>query len=613
MIVRMTLACAAVLCFSWAVSAQQNNRIVVEKAADLPRFTYKVDGKLDDIVLDDAKFAAFAREYHRDVDATLAQYDIADKATLRQLVNSLAQLDWLAGRNDDALARLEQVRGLQEKPADKLLSGLQMRAFIGAQQAGGRHSPAYATDAGKRIGVALEAMPFDVVQNEVRELKAGSEIMSEALALGYVRDVLQPVVTRSGSLSSDLAPALINARYRTVAVLPLKAALISTYSEYLARHTVAKTDIWAARDVELAAGAGYVPVVIAVWDSGTDVALFRDRLVRGPGDAPAVIAYDRYSNPATGELMPLPDAMKPRVKTMMNRAKGFSDLQSNIDSPEASEIKQYLSMLKPGEYKSAIEELRAGGVYLHGTHVAGIALAGNPYARLVVGRIEFGYTLMPDPCPSKELLERNAKAAMAYVDFFRKNSVRVVNMSWGGSIKGVEKELEVCGMGANADERKRLAREYFDMERDGLVKAFASAPGILFVASAGNDNADATFEEFIPSGIVLPNLLTVGAVDLAGDEASFTSYGPTVKVHANGYQVDSVVPGGQRIAESGTSMSSPQVTNLAAKLLTVNPSLTPLQLIDIIVRTADRTPDGRRVLVNPKKALAAIAASPKSS
>jgi hypothetical protein len=51
----------------------------------------------------------------------------------------------------------------------------------------------------------------------------------------------------------------------------------------------------------------------------------------------------------------------------------------------------------------------------------------------------------------------------------------------------------------------------------------------------------------------------------SGDEASFTSYGPTVKAHANGYQVESVIPG-EKLAESGTSMASPQVVNLAAKL-----------------------------------------------
>ena len=131
----------------------------------------------------------------------------------------------------------------------------------------------------------------------------------------------------------------------------------------------------------------------------------------------------------------------------------------------------------------------------------------------------------------------------------------------------------------------------------------ASAPGILFVAAAGNSNANASFVEDIPAGIVLPNLIAVGAVDKAGDEASFTSYGPTVLVDANGYQVESVIPGGEKLAESGTSMASPQVVNLAAKILAVEPKLKPTEVIDIIRSTADKTSDGRRTLINPKKAL----------
>jgi subtilisin family serine protease len=126
---------------------------------------------------------------------------------------------------------------------------------------------------------------------------------------------------------------------------------------------------------------------------------------------------------------------------------------------------------------------------------------------------------------------------------------------------------------------------------------------MLFVTSAGNSNEDSTFAEAIPAGIVLPNLLTVGAVDKAGDEASFTSYGPTVVVHANGYQVESVIPGGEKLAESGTSMSSPQVANLAGKMLVVNPAMKPADMIAVIRDTADKTADGRRALVNPKKAV----------
>jgi subtilisin family serine protease len=292
---------------------------------------------------------------------------------------------------------------------------------------------------------------------------------------------------------------------------------------------------------------------------------------------------------------------------MVSRTKGFSDLQSNIDSPESAEVKRFLSTLAPEQYKSAVEEIGLAGNYQHGTHVAGIALAGNPGARLVVARIEFGHTLKPDPCPSRELALRDAAAAQAYVDFLKQTGVRVVNMSWGGDVNAIENDLEQCGIGKTPEERKAIAREYFDIQKNALTKAFASAPNIRFVTAAGNSNNDASFIESIPSGIVLPNLLTVGAVDRAGDEAPFTSYGPTVKVHANGYQVESYLPGGSRVALSGTSMASPQVANLAAKLLAVNPKLTPVELIKIIESTAERSADGRRNLINPMQALAAAA------
>jgi subtilisin family serine protease len=56
-------------------------------------------------------------------------------------------------------------------------------------------------------------------------------------------------------------------------------------------------------------------------------------------------------------------------------------------------------------------------------------------------------------------------------------------------------------------------------------------------------------------------------------------------------------------------MASPQVANLAAKLLAVNPKLKPAELVRIIVSTAERSADGRRNLVNPRKALAAAEAA----
>ncbi len=604
MLKRLAIAiCAFGIVFAPAYAQQ---RPKIEKAADLPRFTYKIDGRVEDIVRDAAKFKPFAAEVRRDTESVLAKYQIDDRATLRQLEGELALIDYLDGRYGEALKRAAHIQELHDKPAERLLSGMQLRAMVDARlKEGNDTSEAYRNEVGRLIAADLAKMPYALVQNEIKEAKASAEIASEALMLGYVRNVIQPTVDKTGSLSSDLAPVIINARFRLVATLPLKDTLADTYGAYLAAHHVDKPDIWASRDVTLPPGEPYSHVNIGIWDSGVDLSLFPGQVVMDAGK-PAVIAFDRYSEPAKGELQPIPSDLKGRISQMKARLKGFSDLQSNIESPEATELKKYLSTLKSDEYKSTIEELDLSGNWMHGTHVAGIALAGNPYARLVVGRIEFDWHLLPDPCPSKALAERDARNSQTYVDFFKRNHVRVVNMSWGGSVKGVEEALEMCNMGRTPAERKAMARELFEIQKNALARAFASAPDILFVTAAGNSDQNASFAEDIPADISLPNLITVGAVDKAGDEASFTSYGPTVVVDANGYQVESVIPGGEKIAESGTSMASPQVANLAAKMLAVDPHLTPPQIIAAIRATATTTADGRRNLIDPRKALAMV-------
>ena len=602
------LALAGVLLTAQAQppAAPADGKPRIERAADLPRFTYRLSGPLEALVRDREKFAPFGAELRRNVDSVLAGYDIPDKATQRDLITQLAILDFLEGRHDLALLRAEQVRGLQDKPADKLLSGLRLRAAATAARSQPVGSDAWKKATGDFMARELAAMPFAVVQNEVRELKASSELIGDALIVGNLRERLQPIVNQSGSLSSDFAPGLLSARYALTVLLPLKQTSIDVFTRYLNANQVAKQDIWAARDEALKPGEGKGPVRMAVWDSGTETRLFDKQLLRDAKGQPLVIAFDKFSRPARGELMPIPAALRSRLPSMKSRSKGLSDLQSNIDSAEATEVKQFLSGMAPEQYKSAVEELGLAGGYMHGTHVAGITLAGNPHARLLVARIEFQHTLKPDPCPSVALARQEARAGRAYVDFMKKHRVQVVNMSWGGSVGGVESSLEECGLGGDTAGRKKLAREIFDIGRDALTRAMASAPGILFVTAAGNSGTDATFDESIPSSIVLPNLLTVGAVDLAGDEAGFTSYGPTVKAHANGYQVESFIPGGDRLAFSGTSMAAPQVANLAGKLLALKPTLTPTELIGLIVGTAERTADGRRMLIHPKNALARV-------
>jgi subtilisin family serine protease len=598
---RILLALLASASFVLAQSPKQK----ITRAADLPVFTYSIDGTVEDVLQSDRKFHLLAAQIRTNIESVLAKYDIEDKGTLRGLLSTLATIDALDGKDDEALKLLDQVKSLQEKPASRLLSGLTTRAILKARATiKDENSPEFRQAVYRSIRQSLDGMPFEVVDNDLKSNKASFEIISQSLIIGQVQAVIDPTLKQNGGkLSSDMANSLPNMRFTITEILPLKNSLVEAYSSYLSAHEVAKQDIWAARSVQLLPGKNYAPVNVAVWDSGVDTNIFRDRLAKDSSGNPDIIAFDLESRKTTGQLFPLTAEQKNEMPGIETEVKAFSDMQANLDTPDATALKKKLAAMKPDEVKAFIENLSLAGNYMHGTHVAGILLDGNPYARLVVGRLTFDYKMIPDPCPSPELVKRGDEATEEYVDFFKRNQVRVVNMSWGGSVNDYEHGLEL-GIGKSADDRKQIARGYFDSDKTAMEKAFRSAPEILFITAAGNANSDATFNEFIPSSIRLPNLLTVGAVDLAGDEASFTSYGPTVAVHADGYQVESYVPGGHKLKMSGTSMASPAVANLAAKILAVNPKLEPAQVIEIIKTTADKTADGRRNLVNPRKAVA---------
>lgn len=271
---RLVVAASLVLVAAGA-SAQAKPRI--DRAADLPRFSYPVDGKVEDVVRSADRFAPFAAAIRRDTEAVLAGYDIADKATRIDLIGVLARLDILEGRYDSALARVDESRSLQDKPADKLVSGFQLRAIALAAKRLGPSGEAYQRAVAEALRRELEALPYALVENDVKRAKVSAELVGETLVLGQAREVLQPMVERTGSLSSDFAPAIVNARFNLLDVLPLKQTLAAAYGRYLAAHQVTKADIWAERDIVLQPAQVRAPVTIAVWDSGVDTPLYPAR------------------------------------------------------------------------------------------------------------------------------------------------------------------------------------------------------------------------------------------------------------------------------------------------------------------------------------------------
>ena len=599
-----------------AAGQDDGDKKIVRSQDDMPRHTYEIDYIPSELFASREAFMPFAERVAADAREVLATYEIEDKATLRSLYSLLEDLALLNGDFDEALVYGDKIRELEEKPAAKLMSGLVVHAIAYAAKAAPEGDPARNAAFRTDYSAAVGELPWDVVQDDVEAMKGSMEIIGENLFLGIIQNQMDPAVERTGNVSGDMAEGLIGMRTAVDVVLPYREQIVGVLQAYIETNRIEKLDIWAARSVDLSANADAQPVLVAIWDTGVDPDVYGDQMFRNPAeqldgvdndangfvDDVHGIAFEWDGTKTTGALYPLAETARARLPQMTQQIKGLNDLQAGIDSPESQALKRQMSGMKPDEVKPFIEELGLFSIYTHGTHVAGIAVEENPGAHVLVVRQAFPYEMIPPPM-FKEDAERwvaNMTDIMAYLSGY---GVRVVTMSWGFSPPELEGMFEVNGIGSDSEERKAMAREVFDIMITGMERAFSSAPEILFVPAAGNSDTDATFDEFIPSSIELPNVITAAAVDQAGEETSFTSYGPTVDVHSNGFEVESYIPGGERLPFSGTSMAAPNVVNLAAKLIALDPSLTPAEVIALIEEAAEESEDGRRRLINPKRSV----------
>jgi hypothetical protein len=582
------IATLAVIAFG-GISATQAKKKVTSQS-DLPRFTYPLSMPASELVqADAATFAPFADKVRTDLDSILRDYEISDRATLRTLLATKADLQQLAGDYAGALETTNKLRALEDKPAaTKSTSGPEFEQAF---------EKAYSDEVNK--------LPWDVVQDTMKASWAQSKIVSKAALVGAVQTELDPAFEKSKALNNDQAWDLIDIRTYLQFGLPLKNAQSEVLGKYVKAHNVEKPDIWAARDVALTPADHLTPVLVGIWDSGVDVSLFGDKVFNDPHPTASGdhgLAFTDDGQPVKGWLYPLTPEQQKEYPEFRNDVKGRLDLQSGVDSPEAEALEKKMSTMTPQQMHEEMELNKFIGFYIHGTHVAGIASRGNPAVRLVVARFDDQLPDLPFP-PTPEWAHRMAADFQQMSEYFRTRNVRVVNMSWGDDPMEFEQWLSKTGGPTDPAQRKQRAAELYSIWHDAVESAIKNAPNTLFICAAGNSDSNASFLRDVPAGLRLPNLIAVGAVNQAGEETSFTSYGPTVIVDADGYQVESYVPGGAKMKLSGTSMASPNVVNLAAKLFALDPSLTPAQVIDLIRQGATTSKDGRRHLIDEKKSV----------
>ena len=588
-------------------AAQTAPKKIVTTEADLPRFSYPVDGDVQHLLdMPVKEFSKFALPIRSDIDKTLSDYEIQDHAAHRKLLHARLEFELLSGDNAAVLGTIQQIRALEDKPVAKLTTALTEEAIARARMTSGDPAAgACPADYQAVYAKSVQALPWSVAGDFMKQEKSFDGLMSKPFFAGVADSELGPTISKEHALNLSAAERLLQMRVLIDYAVACKQQALDVDTAYVKMHDVSKPDIWLAREAVLPATEKLTPVNVGIWDSGFDTSLFPKQLFTDAAADPRDvhgIAFDVFCHRTHGDLIPLSAQVSKDYPEMVTTMQAIGDMQSGIDTPASIALKQKTSAMTPPQMRSLYDEVNVVDGYAHGTHVAGIAAHGNPAIRLAYVRMTYD-TGNPHMPATDQLQQDLVNSYAASVQWFRDHHIRVVNMSWWNTPSTYEKDLADNGIGKDSAERKKLARHYFEIERDGLYAALKSAPEILFVTIAGNNNADNAFEEVIPSSFRLPNLIVAGAVDHAGDETNFTSYGENVLVHADGQAVESVIPGGAKVKMSGTSMAAPQVTNLAAKLLAIKPGLTPTQLVTIIREGADTSDDGRRHLVNPRRSI----------
>lgn len=199
------------------------------------------------------------------------------------------------------------------------------------------------------------------------------------------------------------------------------------------------------------------------------------------------------------------------------------------------------------------------------------------------------------------------------------NNHGMVGLNWGVKIMPV-KIMNVFGKGRGFHTARGIVYAVdhgakvlnLSLETEHLSKIeqaavdYAYAKGALVVVAAGNRGEETTGLAPVSLNHVLP----VGAIDIHDERASFSNWGPHIKIVAPGVDILSlrarrtdfmlmarakdytpgesfVGPQAQFMRSSGTSFSAPLVSAVASLIWAKNPDLTNEQVERMIVQSAD--------------------------
>jgi subtilisin family serine protease len=198
-----------------------------------------------------------------------------------------------------------------------------------------------------------------------------------------------------------------------------------------------------------------------------------------------------------------------------------------------------------------------GTAQSHGTHVAGIAAAISDNG-IGLASAGFNSTYMPVRAGGTEEAPRSIGYGYQGILYAAVNGAHVINCSFGSD---------------------------FNSQFGEDVINIATELGSVIVGSAGNNN-----NEVLNYPAAYENVLSVASVVTSTRaKSSFSSYGYSVDVAATGSSILSTVFNNSYALNSGTSMSAPVVSGLAALVVHQHPTWTAERVIGQIRGTATST------------------------